>query len=61
HRLSHRGVVELHLHEVRFGTGTGRVLCQDYLTFEKPPARVVFSFTGQEITRGKKGSQEDPL
>ncbi len=27
---------------------------QDYLTFEKPPARVVFSFTGQEITRGKK-------
>lgn len=25
HRLSHRGVVELHLHEVRFGTGTGRV------------------------------------
>mgnify|MGYP007113507988 CR=1 FL=1 len=28
---------------------------------KKPPCRVVFSFTGQEITRGKKGSQEDPL
>ena len=25
----------------------------DYLTFEKPPARVVFSFTGQEITQEK--------
>ncbi|MBZ2113432.1 hypothetical protein MMS47_27865, partial [Escherichia coli] len=30
------------------------------LTFEKPPAKAVFSFTGNEITRRKKGSQEDP-
>ena len=30
-------------------------------TFEKPPCRVVFSFTEQEITMPKKGSQEDPV
>jgi hypothetical protein len=29
-------------------------------TFEKPPCRVVFSFTGHEITLTPKGSQEDP-
>lgn len=29
-------------------------------TFEKPPCRVVFSFTGHEITLTQKGSQEDP-
>ena len=27
----------------------------------KPPCRVVFSFTEQEITMINKGSQEDPL
>ncbi|TLI81373.1 hypothetical protein FEK42_19250 [Escherichia sp. E2748] len=32
-----------------------------YCTFEKPPCRVVFSFTEPEITRRKKGSQEDPF
>jgi len=28
---------------------------------KKPPCRVVFSFTEQEITMPKKGSQEDPV
>jgi len=28
---------------------------------KKPPCRVVFSFTEQEITMINKGSQEDPL
>ncbi|MGE0968546.1 hypothetical protein ACQFN5_00135 (plasmid) [Klebsiella sp. WOUb02] len=32
-----------------------------FSTEQKPPARVVFSFTEQEITRRKKGSQEDPF
>jgi hypothetical protein len=27
---------------------------------KKPPCRVVFSFTGQEITTREKGSQEEP-
>ena len=31
------------------------------LTFEKPPPQVVFSFSEQEITRRKKGTQEDPF
>ncbi|MGN3920173.1 hypothetical protein K1573_27265, partial [Salmonella enterica] len=30
-------------------------------TFEKPPGKVVFSFSRHEITRRKKGSQEDPF